>query len=173
MGGCLVAAQLLAALPAPLPASPVADLERFARATGARVTAPAVEKAFHLRLPNMSDALRRFPCTADLCSVAGAGAAGVSMAVAAGPFTCAEDCAYAPLEALLAWGAAAQPDVLLLLGPFVDAEHPAVAGGLLPETFEELFMEQARYAQRCCALCLAVRCVEMAVSWGNEQLGML
>jgi len=42
MGGCLVAAQLVAALPAPLPASPVADLERFARATGARVTAPAV-----------------------------------------------------------------------------------------------------------------------------------
>ncbi len=100
----------------------------------------------------MSDALRRSPCTADLCSVAGTGAAGVSMAVAAGPFTCAEDCAFAPLEALLAWAATAQPDVLLLLGPFVDAEHPAVAGGLLPETFEELFMEQVRCAQRCCVL---------------------
>lgn len=66
----------------------------------------------------------------------------MSIAVAAGPFTGAEDCAYAPLEALLAWAEAARPDVLLLLGPFVDAEHPAVAGGLLPETFDALFREQ-------------------------------
>ncbi|KAK9825396.1 hypothetical protein WJX81_000373 [Elliptochloris bilobata] len=102
-GECLVAAQLIAALPRPLSRSPVADLERYARATGA---------------------------------------AGVSIAVAAGPFTGTEDCAYAPLEALLAWAAAARPDVLLLLGPFVDAEHPAVAGGLLPETFDALFAEQ-------------------------------
>jgi len=71
-----------------------------------------------------------------------AGAAGVSLAVAAGPFTCAEDCAYAPLDALLAWAGGARPDVLLLLGPFVDAEHPAVAGGLLEESFEELFAAQ-------------------------------
>jgi len=34
-GGCLVAAQLTAALPRPMPASPAAELERCARATGA------------------------------------------------------------------------------------------------------------------------------------------
>lgn len=71
----------------------------------------------------------------------------MSLAVAAGPFTCADDCAFAPLEALLAWAAAAPPDVLLLLGPFVDAEHAAVAGGLLPQTFEELFAQEVGSAQ--------------------------
>ena len=34
-GECLVAAQLITALPRPLPRSSVADLERFARGTGA------------------------------------------------------------------------------------------------------------------------------------------
>ena len=80
----------------------------------------------------MSDASAAFSvhCRSLLCGWRRCG--GREHAVAAGPFTCAEDCAFAPLEALLAWAAAAQPDVLLLLGPFVDAEHPAVAGRAAP-----------------------------------------
>ena len=66
-------------------------------------------------------------------------AAGQSYVVAAGPFTTSEDLAYEPLDALLKYCAAHRPDVLLLLGPFVDAEHALVRGGLEDETFEEMF----------------------------------
>ena len=33
----------------------------------------------------------------------------------------------------------------MLLGPFVDAEHPAVSSGALDITFEELFATQVRH----------------------------
>ncbi len=36
-------------------------------------------------------------------------------------------------------------DALVLLGPFVDAEHPQVSGGALDVTFEELFATQVRH----------------------------
>jgi hypothetical protein len=48
------------------------------------------------------------------------------VAVAAGPFTTTDDLSYEPLSALLAALGSCPPDVLLLLGPFVDAEHPEV-----------------------------------------------
>ncbi len=40
-----------------------------------------------------------------------------------------------------------RPDLLLLLGPFVDVQQPMVATGLLDVTFQQLFATQAR-AQR-------------------------
>ena len=83
--------------------------------------------------------------TTDLAALAGYAAAtgrrGTSLVVAAGPFTSAEDLEYAPLGALLDFCSQPEhrPDVLLLLGPFVDAEHPAVRGGLLEESFEDVY----------------------------------
>lgn len=70
-----------------------------------------------------------------------------AVAVAAGPFTTADDPAgFAPLEALLSALArrAAPPAMLVLLGPFVDVEQPAVAGGTLDVTFQALFVQQVR-----------------------------
>ena len=73
-----------------------------------------------------------------------AGKQGLSVVVAAGPYSSSEDTAYEPLAALLEYCGQRRPDVLLLLGPFVDAEHPAVRGGLLDETFDELFESRVR-----------------------------
>ena len=81
----------------------------------------------------------------DLARYAAAtGRAGTSLVAAAGPFTSSEDLEYAPLAALLEYCSrqARPPDVLLLLGPFVDAEHPGVKGGLVEEAFEDLYISR-------------------------------
>ncbi|EFJ42302.1 hypothetical protein VOLCADRAFT_107349 [Volvox carteri f. nagariensis] len=51
---------------------------------------------------------------------------GLSLVVAAGPYCLSEDLSYSPLEELLSYCNAHPPDVLLLLGPFVDQEHPGL-----------------------------------------------
>ncbi len=92
-------------------------------------------------LPGLAAPPARTPL-AELAAFASAtGRRGQSLVVAAGPFSSSEDLEYVPLAALLDYCAAQAPppDVLLLLGPFVDAEHPLVKGGLLDESFEELY----------------------------------
>ena len=64
------------------------------------------------------------------------------MVVAAGPFTTSDDIDYEPLAALLAVCREKRPDVLILLGPFVDAEQPLLAQGGVELTFEEIFESQ-------------------------------
>lgn len=66
--------------------------------------------------------------------------------VAAGPFCCSEDVEYEPLKDLLAYAAAEKPDCVMLLGPFVDTEHPAVKAGSLDVTFDHLFATAVRSA---------------------------
>lgn len=68
----------------------------------------------------------------------------MSMVVAAGPFTTSADIDYEPLAALLAVCRERQPDVLVLLGPFVDGEQPLLARGCVELTFEEIFESQVR-----------------------------
>ena len=69
----------------------------------------------------------------------------MSVLLAAGPLTAAGSLAFEPLEELLEAAATGRaPDALILMGPFVDVEHSAVADGSLPVTFEQLFAEQAR-----------------------------
>jgi DNA polymerase alpha subunit B len=77
---------------------------------------------------------------------AAAGAGELSVVVAAGPFTCAGDLSYEPLGELLQYCLARRPDVLLLLGPFVDCEHALVSSGALDETFDALFDTRVRDA---------------------------
>jgi hypothetical protein len=70
---------------------------------------------------------------------------GTVAAIAAGPFATADDpTCFEPLEALLAALAArpAPPALLVLVGPFVDVENPAVATGALDVTFQSLFAHQ-------------------------------
>ncbi|KAG2447187.1 hypothetical protein HYH02_007930 [Chlamydomonas schloesseri] len=69
--------------------------------------------------------------------------AGLSMVVAAGPFCLSDDlAAYSPLDELLAYCSTSPPDVLMLLGPFVDAEHPGLASGSADRTAEALLREE-------------------------------
>jgi DNA polymerase alpha/epsilon subunit B len=66
----------------------------------------------------------------------------VSLVAASGPFSPSDDLSYEPLEALLEACARQAPDVVVLSGPFLDCEHPAVAAGTLDETFESVFRGQ-------------------------------
>ena len=65
-----------------------------------------------------------------------------TLLAAAGPFTTTDDLTYAPLNELLRRAADAKPDALVLVGPFVDEAHPAVASGEVPVSFQELFERQ-------------------------------
>lgn len=53
----------------------------------------------------------------------------LSMLVASGPYTTDTDLSFAPLEAILTKAREQVIDVLILAGPFLDLEHPAVASG--------------------------------------------
>lgn len=63
------------------------------------------------------------------------------MVIASGPFTLGGNLTYEPLHALLAFCAQVKPDLLLLLGPFVDAEHPLIADNLADRPFGRIFQE--------------------------------
>ena len=63
--------------------------------------------------------------------------------IAAGPYTASTDLAYAALDKVLQACRQAGAQVLVLMGPFVDSEHPQVLAGTLDIPFSELF-SQAR-----------------------------
>ncbi|KXJ17723.1 DNA polymerase alpha subunit B [Exaiptasia diaphana] len=65
-----------------------------------------------------------------------------TMMVAAGPFTTTDSLMYEPLTDLINVAQKDKPDVLVLLGPFVDAKHDKIENGDLEETYEELFKRQ-------------------------------
>ena len=70
----------------------------------------------------------------------------LTVAIASGPFTCVDDAAYEPLDALLAQMETKKPDAVVLLGPFVDAENAVVRGDAAPleQSFEEVFAHGVR-----------------------------
>mmetsp|Transcript_4249 Transcript_4249/g.9247 ORF Transcript_4249/g.9247 Transcript_4249/m.9247 type:complete len:633 (+) Transcript_4249:69-1967(+) len=87
-------------------------------------------------------AQRLAPAAAAAAAAACAPAASLSMVVAAGPYTTSEDVSYEPLTELLKYCSDKQADVLVLLGPFVDVEHPAVKDGRVDRTFEQLYKDE-------------------------------
>ncbi|MCO5578485.1 hypothetical protein L7F22_032327 [Adiantum nelumboides] len=66
----------------------------------------------------------------------------LSMVVAAGPFTTSDNLAYEPLVELLDFARKKQPNLLLLMGPFVDSEHPQIKLGAADRTFQQIFMDE-------------------------------
>mmetsp|Transcript_7218 Transcript_7218/g.11422 ORF Transcript_7218/g.11422 Transcript_7218/m.11422 type:complete len:595 (-) Transcript_7218:834-2618(-) len=61
----------------------------------------------------------------------------LSMMCAVGPFSTQEDLEYEPLEDLLGVVNETQPDVLLLMGPFVHDKHPQIASCLPTKLIED------------------------------------
>lgn len=61
------------------------------------------------------------------------------MVVASGPFTTTSNLLYEPLTDLLTAVRDNPPHVLILLGPFLDANHPLVVGNDLGETHTAVF----------------------------------
>lgn len=63
----------------------------------------------------------------------------MNVIVAAGPFTNQDDLIYEPLNDLYAYCKQHKPDVLILIGPFLDADHPLVQDGSITSSTDEFF----------------------------------
>ncbi|KAF7839819.1 DNA polymerase alpha subunit B [Senna tora] len=63
----------------------------------------------------------------------------LSMIVAAGPFTTTDNLLFEPLAELLAYAKKRQPQLIVLLGPFIDTEHPDIKKGTTDRSFDEIF----------------------------------
>ncbi|KAK6160354.1 hypothetical protein DH2020_003735 [Rehmannia glutinosa] len=63
----------------------------------------------------------------------------VSLIVAAGPFTTSDNLLFEPLTELLSYARRKQPQLLVLLGPFIDSDHPELRKGTVSQTFDEMF----------------------------------
>ncbi|GKD15499.1 DNA polymerase alpha subunit B [Tanacetum coccineum] len=63
----------------------------------------------------------------------------LSLIIASGPYTTADNMFFEPLSDLLAYAQRKQPQLLVLLGPFIDSEHPEIKKGALNRTYDELF----------------------------------
>ena len=79
-----------------------------------------------------------------------AGKQSLSIVVASGPFSSKNDVQYEPLQAVLDHCSERPPQVLVLLGPFVDAQHPAVQAGMLQDSFDDIFAGQVENWVHCC-----------------------
>ncbi|XP_010250838.1 PREDICTED: DNA polymerase alpha subunit B isoform X2 [Nelumbo nucifera] len=66
----------------------------------------------------------------------------LSLIIAAGPFTTTDNLFFEPLSELLAYATRKQPQLLMLLGPFVDSEHPDIKKAAIDRSFEEVFHEE-------------------------------
>ncbi|KAL7093886.1 hypothetical protein ACP275_11G067200 [Erythranthe tilingii] len=63
----------------------------------------------------------------------------VSLIVAAGPFTTSDNLLFEPLTELLSYARRKQPQLLVLLGPFIDSDHPNLRKGNVDQTFDDMF----------------------------------
>lgn len=63
----------------------------------------------------------------------------ISMIIAAGPFTTTDNLYFEPLKELISYAKRKQPQLLILLGPFVDSEHPQIKKGTTDSSFDEIF----------------------------------
>lgn len=67
--------------------------------------------------------------------------ANLNIVVATGPYTSKADLSYEPMNELLAYCKQNSPDVLILLGPFFDADHPSMLDGSMKSSTVEIFFE--------------------------------
>ena len=64
---------------------------------------------------------------------------GLSCIIATGPFTVAENINYEPLSVILEYAEKSCPDVLILMGPFVDHNQEIIRNNKIEEEFAEIF----------------------------------
>lgn len=65
----------------------------------------------------------------------------LTVVIACGPFSTTDNLLYEPLNELILLLDSQPPDVLILIGPFVDAEHPLIKDCKVDKTFDEVFQE--------------------------------
>ncbi|XP_037497770.1 DNA polymerase alpha subunit B isoform X2 [Jatropha curcas] len=64
----------------------------------------------------------------------------ISMLIASGPFTTTDNLLFEPLTELLAYARRKLTQLLILLGPFVDSEHPEIKKGTVDRSFDDIFL---------------------------------
>lgn len=157
-GHCIVASEVIGGLPLPLQHTEMQKLQEFSPQAGLS----GINQEYPLELVHMfllwmkcwnvvtvnitrpgiiaDDYVGDRAVAHNLChTMRSADYQGLSVVIASGPYTSYENLLYEPLQALLDYCTATPPHLLLLLGPFVDGDHPLVQAGLIDETFEELF----------------------------------
>ena len=120
------------------------DVPRFSLFPGQVVCVQGQNPSGHCLVAKRVIAAAPPPAARSPASAAAHGA--LTVAIASGPFTCVDDAAYEPLDALLAQMETKKPDAVVLLGPFVDAENAVVRGDAAPleQSFEEVFAHGVR-----------------------------
>ncbi|WCJ38686.1 DNA polymerase alpha subunit B [Euphorbia peplus] len=63
----------------------------------------------------------------------------ISVLIASGPFTTIDNLMFEPLTELLAHARRKPPQLLILLGPFIDSEHPEIKKGTVRSSFDDIF----------------------------------
>ncbi|TPX46176.1 hypothetical protein SeMB42_g03811 [Synchytrium endobioticum] len=66
----------------------------------------------------------------------------INIAIASGPYTLEDSLSFEPLEDLVVNFQKDSPDVIVLLGPFIDSDHPLIRGDEVDVALEELFAQQ-------------------------------
>ncbi|CAM8912938.1 unnamed protein product [Rhodiola kirilowii] len=66
----------------------------------------------------------------------------LSMIIAAGPFTTIDNLFFEPLSDLLAYARRKSLQLLVLMGPFIDSEHPEIRKSAVHKTFDEIFQHE-------------------------------
>ncbi|KAK8691555.1 hypothetical protein V6N13_075061 [Hibiscus sabdariffa] len=66
----------------------------------------------------------------------------ITMIIAAGPFTTTDNLLFEPLSELLAYATRKSPQLLILLGPFIDSEHPQIKKGTVDLSFDDIFQTE-------------------------------
>ncbi|XP_039055588.1 DNA polymerase alpha subunit B-like isoform X2 [Hibiscus syriacus] len=66
----------------------------------------------------------------------------ITMIIAAGPFTTTDNLLFEPLSELLAYATRKSPQLLILLGPFIDSEHPQIKKGTVDLSFDDIFQSE-------------------------------
>ncbi|KAK8490467.1 hypothetical protein V6N12_005441 [Hibiscus sabdariffa] len=66
----------------------------------------------------------------------------ITMIIAAGPFTTTDNLSFEPLSELLAYATRHSPQLVILLGPFIDSEHPQVKKGTVDLSFDDIFQSE-------------------------------
>ncbi|KAF7123078.1 hypothetical protein RHSIM_Rhsim12G0105700 [Rhododendron simsii] len=122
-GHCLIASRVIDYVPMSVPS------DEYLHPTKKQ----AVEQEFQFTDPSMLGELSMHvhSCLRNLKQI-----------LAAGPFTTIDNLFFEPLAELLAYARRKQPQLLLLLGPFIDSEHPEIKKGTVNRTFDEIFRQE-------------------------------
>lgn len=114
--------------------------KEFALFPGQIVAAIGVNAVGHTFVPRKI--VHALPPASDAAPAEKAQVQPVTLMSAAGPLSTTDDLSYAPLTALLAKAVEVRPDALVLIGPFVDEQHPALSNAEVPCSYQELFERQ-------------------------------